>query len=514
MKNKVINKFWIIAFFGIFTGCSDFLEEDPRGLLTPDTFFQNEEETLLAVNKLNESVGRAGFLFLLGTDLGVSGRITLSAAHRFGAYAYDSGDNRVNWDDLYASIRDANSLLASMERSTVLSDEVKGVAIAQAKFFRAFQYINLVTIYEDVPYIRDELVDIEEVALIGQTDGTIILSDMIDDLDQAITSGFLSTDTWGDNDGRPTVWTARMLKAHAHVWLEEWEEARTELIEITTNSPHQLSDDYADKYREGNEIHPEIIFGLQKAQDILSDINTLARPNLRADPMAGPAFDEVGVSNGSAPETLRKSFADTYDDADARRIYNVWDNYTLEGTTEPIQFAWTYIPRLMRGPVPVSDPLFEVEEATNNSSQPNRIFLLADAYLLLAESEFMIGGSTAAALAAINTIRERAQLPDLTTLTMADIRNERAWELVGEGYWGRKRDLIRWGILDETVLGIPAAEMAAGATEEAISRAQAEADIIAAAPAGRFEQYPVPLAEILQSQDIGGALVQHPLWAN
>ena len=242
--------------------------------------------------------------------------------------------------------------------------------------------------------------------------------------------------------------------------------------------------------------------------------NTIARPNLAGDPLGRPAFNEIGITNGSAPVTLRKSFADTYAENDARRRYNVFDSFTLEGDTEPTQFAWTYVPRFMRGPVPVSDPLFAVEEARNNGSAPDRIFLLADAYLFLAESEFRIGGSTAAALAAINVVRERADLPALTTLTMADIRIERAWELVGEGYWGRKRDLIRWGILDETVLGLPAAETAAGTTEEAIARAQAEADIIANAPPNRFTQFPVPFNDVQQSAFLGGDLVQNPLWVD
>lgn len=503
----------MIAFFGITISCSDFLDEDAKGVLTPDTFFQNAEEATLAINELNEGVGSSGFLFDLGTDLVVSGRISLAAAHRFGAYDFDVTNNRLSWATRYSSIRDANLAIASLERSD-LSDEVKGTATAQALFFRAFQYINLVTTYGDVPYIREELTNIEEVSLYGQTDGTVILQDMITDLDQAINSELLSTASWGNNDGRPTVWAARMLKAHAHIWLEEWTEARTELMEVTTKSPHQLSDDYADMYREGNEVHSEIIFGKQFLQDILSTINTAARVNLAADRASRPAFNEAGVSNGSAAYSLRKSFANSYDDNDARKIYNAWENYTLADGSKTYDFAYIHVPKLMRGPVPPSDPLFAEEETRNNSSNPDRIFLLSDAYLFLAEAEYMIGGSSTAALDAINAVRLRTGLPLYTAITMEDIRNERAWELVGEGYWGRKRDLIRWGILDETVLGLPAAETAAGATAELIKRAQGEADIIAAGKPGQYTQWPVILAEIEQSAAIGGALVQNPLWVN
>ncbi|MBU3011379.1 RagB/SusD family nutrient uptake outer membrane protein [Polaribacter vadi] len=512
MKNIKIIKVLIIAFLGIFTSCNDFLDEDPKGLLTPETFFQNEAEATLALNKLNEGVASAGFLFSLGTDLVVSGRITLAAAHRFGAYDFDVTDNRLKWLTQYTNIKDANLVLSSIEKSP-LSDAVKGNVTAQALFFRAFQYVNLVTTYGDVPYWRDELTNLEELSLIGQTDGTLILQDMITDLDNAIKSGTLSTDTWGNNDGRPTVWAARMLKAHAHIWLKQWAEARTELLEVTANSPHQMNNDYADKYREGNEVHSEIIFGKQYLTNVLSTNNTTARPNLAADRTARAAFNEVGITNGSAAFSLRKSFADSYDDNDERKQYNVWSSHTLASNGTTIDFAYIHVPKLMRGPVPTSDPLFLEEEARNNSSAPARIFLLADAYLLLAEADFMInGGTSQVALDAINQVRGRTALPDYNSITIQDIRNERAWELVGEGYWGRKRDLIRWGILDDTVKGLPAAETAAGATAELIARAQAEADIIANAPANRYTQYPVPIDDILQSQAVGGALVQNPLW--
>ena len=166
----------------------------------------------------------------------------------------------------------------------------------------------------------------------------------------------------------------------------------------------------------------------------------------------------------------------------------------------------------MRGKLPISDALMQNPDPNNLSSQPSRLFVLSDAYLLLAEAEFMANGSTTTALAAINKVRQRANLPNLTVMTIQDIRNERAWELVAEGYWGRKVDLIRWGILESTVKAIPAAETAAGAYSMAISYAQGEADRISVGPAGKYLVWPIPLQDIQRSQDIGGALTQNPLW--
>ncbi|MCG9792325.1 RagB/SusD family nutrient uptake outer membrane protein [Flavobacterium algicola] len=521
MKNKYIVIMLVAIACNFTISCENFLDEDPKGLLTPETFFRNEEEATMALNQLNEeSVYDAGFLNHLGTDVGVSGRSVLAAAHYIGAYVYDSNTNQVinTWGTNYTVIRDANLFLASIENSP-LTDQVKGNILGQILFFRANTYLQLVIQYGDIPYWRDELVDIEKISLLGKTDSRVIISEMIDDLDLAISSGYMSTDRWNQNDGRPTVWAARMLKAYCHVWLaqydaSEWAKARTELLTITTTSPHgTVLGPYADMFRGGNEYHNEIIFGKQFLANVKgSIINSTARANTAAENAnTRTAMSQLDITNGSAPYTLRKSFANTFASTDTRKIYNVWESHTLTNGTVA-KFNWIYIPKFVRAAVPVSDPLLSVSEASNQSSSPARLFVLSDAYLLLSEAEFMIGGSSTAALAAINKVRTRANLPNLTTMTLKDIQNERSWELVGEGYWGRKKDLIRWGILESTVIGIPALEKAAGATTTALTRAQDEADIISAAPLGKFRVYPIPLAEIQKSQDIGGALTQNPLW--
>ncbi|MBU2939184.1 RagB/SusD family nutrient uptake outer membrane protein [Lacinutrix sp. C3R15] len=514
MKTKYIILSILTGVLFITTSCEEFLEEDPKGLVTPDTFFQNEDEANLALNGLQNGIDHPEIQGHIGTDVGVAGRVPIAAGWLPSVYdtSVDAAPVLTRWSNAYTNIRNANLVLAGLEKSS-LSDEVKGRAIAQALFYRANKYLFLVYTYGDVPYWRDELI-IEEVSLLGKTDGEVIISEMIEDLDTAIASGYLPTSRWDQNEGRPTVWAVRMLKAYCHIWLKQWQEARTELIEITTNSPHGPDlGPYADMYREGNELHPEIIFGRQYL--IGADNNTYHNQfHYNSNSENGPtrqAMTETGVFSRAASITLRKSFADTYDDNDVRKLYNVWDSHVLEdGSTAT--FNWIYIPKMMRANIPVSDPLMQNADPNNQSSQPIRLFVLSDAYLLLAEAEFMIGGSSTAALAAINKVRERANLPDLTTLTIQDIRNERAWELTAEGYWGRKVDLIRWGILESTVQALPAAETAAGAYSVAISYVQDEADNISSGPVGKFQVWPIPLNEILKSQDIGGALTQNPLW--
>ncbi|MDC0178124.1 RagB/SusD family nutrient uptake outer membrane protein, partial [Polaribacter sp.] len=405
MKNKYIIIAFVAILFGGITSCNEFLDEEARGSLTPDTFFKNSEEVTLALNALNDDVGSAGFLQHLGTDIGNSGRTPLSAAGKFGGYEYFPDTGRVNntWGGYYTVIRDTNVFLASIEKSS-LSDEIKGNAIAQILFYRAFAYLKLVVEFGDVPYWTDGEVGIEEVSLLGKTESKVILNGMVVDLERAISLN-MSTSRWNENEGRPTVWAARMLKAYCHVWLakddaQHWASAKAELIEITTNSPHQLNDDYADMYRGGNEFHDEIIFGkLYKADVKGSNIVSSRYRRQSENRNAIAAMNESGLTSGASQINLRRSFANSYDNNDKRKLYNVWDSQLLEDGTTTATFNWVYITKFQRGPVPTNDPLLSFVEATKQSTEPARIFLISDAYLLLAEAEFMInGGSSQVAL--------------------------------------------------------------------------------------------------------------------
>ncbi|WP_083923275.1 RagB/SusD family nutrient uptake outer membrane protein [Echinicola pacifica] len=512
-------RYFIIAIVTLFStamiSCDDFLEEDPRGLLTPDNFFKNEDEAKLALNGLQGKMpASAGMDAILGTDQGVCGRFAIAPG--WVAAVYDAEANHSSfantWAGLYAGVRDANLLLARIGDSP-LTQEIKGSVRAQALFYRATFYFELTTLFGDVPYWRDEI-NMAEVSLLGQTAANTIQNEMISDLDEAITSGYLSSDRWNQNNGRPTEWSVRMLKAHFHIWQEQWSEARSELIEITQNSPHKDLSPYGEMYKEGNEAHHELIFGREYLANVQNNGSTqnIAHYNSNAENASTrTAMNQLGLYASSAATTFRKSYADSYDENDARKPYNIFGSHTL-ANGQVAEFNWIYITKFQNGPVPVSDPLFTTANPVHTTSMPSRIFKLSDALLLLAEAEFMMEGSSAAALDPLNRVRRRANLPELTELTMQDIMSERGWELAAEGYFGHKRDLIRWGILEETVMATPAAERAAGAYTLAISRAMDDSTKIANAPMGKFRVFPVPSQELLKSQDLGGGLVQNPLW--
>jgi hypothetical protein len=77
-----------------------------------------------------------------------------------------------------------------------------------------------------------------------------------------------------------------------------------------------------------------------------------------------------------------------------------------------------------------------------DSGQDFIIFRLGEIYLNLAEAAFQLGGKDPEALAALNTIRNRAGVPNKTAITMKVIKHERKIELAFEGF--RMWDARRW----------------------------------------------------------------------
>ena len=161
MKIRNINFLVVIVLSIVTLGCSDILEEDAKGLLTPDQFFTNQDEANLALNglqarlKTDEVTGQFMLFYqFLGTDEGVVARDGIPANTTVGTYDFNTSNSEVSgiWQQLYAGVRDANLVLARVAQSTSLSEDEKSATIAQALFYRAHFYYRLTTIYGDVPY--------------------------------------------------------------------------------------------------------------------------------------------------------------------------------------------------------------------------------------------------------------------------------------------------------------------------------------------------------------------------
>ncbi|SHM76528.1 Starch-binding associating with outer membrane [Cyclobacterium lianum] len=460
---KILNDkiFGLLIFSVLAIGCESFLEEEVRGIIDPSTFYQSDEEAVLAVNGIYLNLRQNGFY---GNWQGIHtftqlGADVLESSRQFGGnepmqnYTLTQSNYsnaRQLWQLIYRMIGDANSVITNIENSPNISAAVKDQSIGEALYLRSYAYYHLSNLWGDVPYY-DEEIPIADAASLGRTPVNEIRSNLISDLTRIETENLLP-EIYGESDlGRPTVWAAKILLAKIYLWQEDWANAREECLEIINNSPHQLLPDYGDVFDVNNPFNDEIIWAIDFQKDVpgnAQDRTDGFNPRLRDEPRnpadRGPLSDALAARNeefnGYGLTVPILSFINEFPVDDLRRPHNILGEYL------GFELTFQYMAKFTN---------FDfVNSPRGNHGEATLVFRLADVYLMLAEAENELNGP-GNAYQYINAVRERAYEPDqpYSGLTQAELRSaiqtERKWELAGEGH--RRYDLIRWGILLETV---------------------------------------------------------------
>ncbi|MDW5290936.1 RagB/SusD family nutrient uptake outer membrane protein [Formosa sp. PL04] len=190
-----MKKYKITLFLAIlaFVGCSD-LEENPVGILAPESFFKTTEDLQAVVNgslagittesywgrKLTLTLLLRGDLADIG-DQGTSGRRVEVNNFTMGD---DNGMVSSFWPQSYAIIGTANQAISN---SGLIDDDVEKVnaVVAQAYFVRAFTYFHLVRLFGDIPYIDFAVSDAAEIDEISKTPESEVYEGIISDLEFA-----------------------------------------------------------------------------------------------------------------------------------------------------------------------------------------------------------------------------------------------------------------------------------------------------------------------------------------
>jgi hypothetical protein len=136
--------FILIASMLLFASCE--LDRLPETTLTDVAFWKTENDLRGACNRLYEQLG--GFSHDKRSDelVGTSADDTSS-----GSRSIPSEDN-TNWRDPYRKIYISNNILLKADGAPI-ADNVKNRWLAEARFFRAYNYFGLVKRYGDVPLI-------------------------------------------------------------------------------------------------------------------------------------------------------------------------------------------------------------------------------------------------------------------------------------------------------------------------------------------------------------------------
>lgn len=171
-------------------GCSD-LQEDPVGLLAPESFFTTVGDIQTAVNGAYGHMGHRFFMsremsmsLMLRSDMvDINVNVTNPERVQFNDVALmtDNANIAAYWPKAYQIIGAANQAIAGAK--LVKADEVAiNRVVAQAYFARAFVYFHLVRQFGDIPYLSEPVTDIQAASTISKTPAADVYANIIADL--------------------------------------------------------------------------------------------------------------------------------------------------------------------------------------------------------------------------------------------------------------------------------------------------------------------------------------------
>ena len=472
MRNIIILASFSLLFL---IGCDeDFLDKTPTDQLSGPTFWNTENDLILAANNLYRAL--PGFSLDTRSYLFAPKR----AFNNISDGSYVPTQNFGSWEASYGVIRDANFLLENADNAanSAVGQEIIKRYKAEGLFFRAWAYYDLVRSYGDVPFITTTL-NLESPELLGpREDRTMIIDAILADLQTASEDLPAPSELEASEHGRITSSAAIGLRARIALYegtrgkyhgygtptehLQVAKNAANDLIGLE-GSEHELFNSRENLFLEGmgGETSSEAILVRKYGGEIDHSYSLLLR---NADIVPTKAFADMYLDNTGLPITDPGSSFLGYDEIDSE-----FQN------RDPRMISDFMIP-LVEGFFSGSDPTIPDLNENNptstgyvakkglspetlfrfNERQDRIVFRYAEVLLIYAEASFELDGSIndAELDKSINKLRARVGMPSLTNAfvatngldMLAEIRRERTIELAQEGQeWD---DGIRWKIAE------------------------------------------------------------------
>lgn len=413
----------------------DFLDVDPITQIPAEDAFTDEKGVMAALNGAYDELQSAAIAqdVIVFGDMAADNLIhigtkkeyrQISDQQIFTENAYISG----MWNSAYRGINKVNNILAGIDNVTGMLPEDKDNVIAQCHFLRAFHYFNLVKYFGGVPLkTAPTRSQSPEELNVARESVTTIYNFIIEELTNAATilGGTGRTSSVYADEG-----AVMALLARVYLYTGNYSEAQL-AAENVLNLGYELVEGtaFATLYDEGVS-NDEIIFEIDFAND--NETNEMADWFLPDGRFEVAAWNDPGKTG---------SIAEAFSDNDYRKTASV-------GSTD-INGSLDYY----------CNKYLDYNEDSDNII----VLRLAEMYLIAAEAHNELGYLTynggadpPSAFLYLNTIRQRANLPELTSADLPDqasfrlaIEEERRLELAFEGH--RYFDLVRTGRADDVI---------------------------------------------------------------
>lgn len=431
------------------TSCDGLLDVDPSDQYSTETFWKTEEHAHAGLMGCYNALLPWRSLHTMEFDMLTSNGMPYNEAN--GTQAISKGEHLSTtaliaslWKNCYIGIGRTNTFVDNVV-SVDMNETGKARMVGEAKFLRAFYYLNMVDKFGGVPLIT-EAPNADKHAELPRNTKEEVVTQIIKDLDDAIA---VLPDSYASADlGRVTKGAALALKARTLLYNERWAEAANAAKEVMNSGKYQLFDDYRHFFSEANKHNPEVIFNIETKipeypTDYDQNIWRLNRP--------APLKELVDTYLCTDGKTIQESSvydpAKPYENRDPRLLKSiVCIGYPYLGKTitkEDVVTTGFGVKKYTSYEDDVAIPL--VERSAFN-------FILiryAEVLLTYAEAQNEAAGPDDSVYDAINQLRKRPDInmPEVPAGLTKDqmrevIRRERRIELTFEGLY--YSDILRW----------------------------------------------------------------------
>lgn len=458
----VKNIFWALSLACLFNSCEDFLNVPPEGQLTEDIYFSDESKIEDAVAQVYSSLNwryyRLGGMYfatheMCADDYEVGSFADFTAFRNFEYLANNVYIERY-WDQWYGYINDCNVVIDyTKERN---SDRCI-LAEAQAKFFRAYHYFDMVRVFGEIP-LHDHVPEQDE-ANIPKSSEDEVYKLIIDDLNYAI-QHLKTHEEWGsEGNGRVSQETAKGLLSLVYLTRQDYENALKYAEEVIREGDFSLYSDYRNLYAPWNNYSCENMLPGHFSYQYIAG----RERNPYVEYQGIPSNDSKLGSFCILPS---REIVNAYEVGDPRKTASIFEQgETIPGYPDEINWREDYVES---GKIYANKKVIWDYDANgwNYSGWPSGDFFkqelnmpfmrYAEILLIAAEAANEIGGKTGEALNYLEQVRFRARgnrnyeeanvLPEIVTTDKVELRhliwNERRVELAFEGH--RWFDLVRY----------------------------------------------------------------------
>ncbi|MBV4358258.1 RagB/SusD family nutrient uptake outer membrane protein [Pinibacter aurantiacus] len=476
MKNTFL-KYTLIAGTAVMltAGCSkSFLDQPINGKLSEDQFYTTEKDATMAVTGVYNAMQYEYYtawtsMYMLKTlpsdesNAAGSGSGDQAQYQQIDQFTLDAQNSGVlaGWRTCYYTIFRANKVI---NKTKPTSANLKQL-VAEAKTIRAYCYLDLVTLWGDVPLITAD-VSVSDIPNLKRAPKADIYALIQKDLNEAIPDIKAKSAYPASDKFRVSKGTAQAILGKALLYQQKWADAATQFDNVINSGEYDLGNSLQEVFSKQGEFGTESIFEVSFSSGKNYDWGNfpwgnIPQANIHVQLM-GPRSDYYtkaptdSLLGGWGFNSPKKGMNDAFvaaGDVQRRKATLMSEaELTTAGGKWTAPTAYEYEGFFQRkygtySAQTVSSGIAELNYGTNW-----RYIRFADVLLMDAEA-YNKAGNDGAAKTALNRLRVKRGLPAVATSGDAlfqDIVKERQLELAFEGF--RFIDLVRWGMADK-VLG-------------------------------------------------------------